>query len=690
MAMPVPKFPVLRVLAAAIFLLPTAGGVLDAEANGSTAPAADGRRGPPVSAESRTHATDGGNASDTLPPFIAEHISLYSLASDSSRVAELLDRWFVEAQGPSGPEEELAVATLWARARQPALALAALEAIPGGSELAPLASLARARALFAAAPDADGGVPVPSSLLRQATAAFWAACEQMNATVKRELWLDLRGLMTPNEAEEWVGLPAGPAACGHIRRLLDERAWRMAISADARLAVHYDRLFHARSLYVISKPRWTEDMLDMEGRPDSLEVDDRGLLYIRMGPPGGAYDCSDGISFAETWVYYRPDGPRVYFLAPVSRSKFVQVEDYRAQESLGAFWPALLNMGLGSSTSLDILFQERILDRTSNSCSAYFSGFGAPVPRATVPVGGRSALRSVRGNSTRRLEQLRAIEYGRYALQQLPDVPAMRPEVNLAYETLRFQNPGRDETTVWVIAAARAGDLTRAEDDGAVGYRIRTEIGLMADGQLTLRGDERSANRRESLGADDALVSRIPLELPPGRYPYTISVRDLNRDGIPSGNWIHDTVSVPEHQPALPDVSDLAMAADSGGTWSRDDRTFLAVTPTHVLGSDGVLHLYFEVYSIRPDGEYEVEVRVVGEKLRNEVYETPEAQLVFTLRYDDTMPTSAHPIGRQSLQLDLSGARPGTYVVAARAVDKATGVPSLPAVATVTVPGLAE
>jgi hypothetical protein len=460
----------------------------------------------------------------------------------------------------------------------------------------------------------------------------------------------------------------------------------MAISTDERLVLHYDRLYHARSLYVITRPRWTEDMMDMQGRPDSLEVDDRGLLYMRMGPPGGAFDCSDPVSFSETWAYYRPDGPRIYFLAPVSRSKFGQVTDYRAQESLGAFWGALLNLGYGSSGDLNYLFQERITFGGGNSCSAMTSGFGAPsrIPGTPGETALRRGARSARANSGRRREQLRAEDYGRYAVQQVPDVPALRPDVSLAYESLRFRNPSRDETTVWVIAAARSGDLVGIDGGAGVRYATRTQVGLMSAGRLALHADEVSVTSVEPLGGDDGLVSRIPIELTAGTYPYTIAVHDLNRVDVPTGNWIQDTLVVPDTRPAFPEVSDLAVAADSGGDWTRDGRTFLAVTPTHVVGPGGALHLYFEVYAFRAGGEYEVEVRVVAEKLRDEVYEIPENGVVFTLRYDDAMP--ADRIGRQYLRLDLSTAPPGTYVVAARATGKVTGTSSLPAIATVVVP----
>ena len=60
---------------------------------------------------------------------------------------------------------------------------------------------------------------------------------------------------------------------------------------------------------------------------------------------------------------------------------------------------------------------------------------------------------------------------------------------------------------------------------------------------------------------------------------------------VPTPIVYRDTLFVPDYSATLPVVSDLALAADSGGTWTRDGQTFLRITPGHVPGPDDVLHL---------------------------------------------------------------------------------------------------
>lgn len=128
----------------------------------------------------------------------------------------------------------------------------------------------------------------------------------------------------------------------------------------------------------------------------------------------------------------------------------------------------------------------------------------------------------------------------------------------------------------------------------------------------------------------------------------------------------------------LPRLSDVAVAADSGGSWSRDGRVFLEPDPAHRPGRDGSLHLYFEAYGLRPGAAYEVEVRVASDDLAERIFDLGPGETAFALRFPARAPEDGSP-GRHHLRLDLSGTPVGEYLLAIRLRGEG-GEPGLPAV----------
>ena len=133
----------------------------------------------------------------------------------------------------------------------------------------------------------------------------------------------------------------------------------------------------------------------------------------------------------------------------------------------------------------------------------------------------------------------------------------------------------------------------------------------------------------------------------------------------------------------MPELSDLAVAPDSGGDWSRDGEAFLKVDPRHVMGRDGSVHVYFEVYGIIPGRAYDVSVRVVPAESADELWVMPREALSFGLSFPSEMPeapSARQAVGRHYLRLDLSDTTPGRYLMAVRVTDLEAGIVSLPAV----------
>jgi len=264
-----------------------------------------------------------------------------------------------------------------------------------------------------------------------------------------------------------------------------------------------------------------------------------------------------------------------------------------------------------------------------------------------------------------------------FAVDSIPDAPEGRASLRFAWERLRFFDPSSGATWVWLLAAARGADLTPEVDaDGDNVYRLDL-MAVVRRGAGVFRDSVRTVVRlQRELGDEDAVLARVPVFVGRGEHPFTLVARDGNAADRPAGNWDHGSVTGLARS-NLPQLSDIAVASDSGGAWTRDGETFLAITPTHVTGSDGAVHLYFEVYEVRDGAPYSVEIRVVPKGLADRMWEIPVGKAAFRLSFASKMPASGR-IGRHHLRLDLTDTPVGAYVVGVRVTETDTGRQTLP------------
>jgi GWxTD domain-containing protein len=98
-----------------------------------------------------------------------------------------------------------------------------------------------------------------------------------------------------------------------------KRAVRDGISPEARVLEHYRRIHLARKRYGPPVPYYTVYGKKRVGL--EAELDDRGLIYVRFGPPHNFDDVSEELTEKEklrrgiqVWAYLQPDGRyHVYF-----------------------------------------------------------------------------------------------------------------------------------------------------------------------------------------------------------------------------------------------------------------------------------------------------------------------------------------------------------------------------------------
>jgi len=348
------------------------------------------------------------------------------------------------------------------------------------------------------------------------------------------------------------------------------------------------------------------------------------------------------------------------------------VYDYRL---LDAAWRALGEWNAASE--LDFVFPTGLDTISTGSLQNLYLSFQALDPiyvtRAyrMAPFNGSTLMQEL---SEDRSETLANVAF---AVDSVPDAPDLTPAISFTWERLRFFDPTSIETAVWLLAAARAGDLERsaADDRGSV-YRVILSATVQRGTAVTVDSSLTEVRSSRSLNNDDAVVARIPVSIGPESHPFTLVVRDGNDPEQASGNWSRGSVTgmLPSN---LPEISDLAVAADSGGTWTRDGVTFLAVSPQHVTKPDGELHLYFEVYGLQAGAQYEVEIRAVPSPDAQRIWAVQTGELTYRASFSSEMPGSSG-ISPHHLRLDLSDTPAGAYVLGVRVTDLDSGLQSLP------------
>ncbi|MDT8436465.1 MAG: hypothetical protein RRA92_06885 [Gemmatimonadota bacterium] len=622
-----------------------------------------------------------------VPSFVVRALEPFRVPPYGEKALRLIARWDAEGTLRTARDSLLAARVL-VRGSRFDEALSWLPAPAPGAKgargLDLLLRLERARILLAreGGRRAEPGAPPAPPWTLPGARDFLVACEAAAGETARELWIDLRALFTPDEADAWQEATSPAGRCEVARGALDERAIRSATTPDERLAMHYHRLGEARERYWISRPRWFKTASVWRGRPDSLEVDDRGLLWIRLGEPDDVVfttrePADDRPGIGEDWVYERAEGTWLFHLEPCDLKEGEPCfprSGYRLVESFGPL------AAPGSD------FHQRYVTRLALD--------PLPLRQLAFARGAADTLdamfNALETRARLRQAQMLARELHERAITEVPDVPDLRPDVDLAFQALRFWNPAEGRATVWFVATARAGDLEAEPDRTESGEERAVAVRLALGGPdgPVLRSSARRIAADRPLPEAAGLDVRLAATLAPGRVPFTFALRDAHA-GAPAGNWVQDTLDVPDHggpeSRPLPALSDLAVAPDSGGSWTRDGRVYLPVSAAHVTGPGGALHVYFEAYGIRTGGDYEVEVRLVPADEADRIWRLDREALAYRVEFESRMPEGGDRIGTHHLRLDLGGTPPGVYLLGVRITDALTRRPSLPAVTPITV-----
>ena len=606
-----------------------------------------------VSLESAGHDDFAERLSDRMDP---------RRALDSGDVEDLLSRWERTTGGPSGDWDWLTVARLWLRAGDAGRASDALRRVSTDGLAPGLIALERARIGFL---DGDPA----------AAAAYWEACGVADELSTLETWRDLEMLATPAETEAWDRfrrLPAGQRDdCDFLRRFWNQRASRFGVSTDERVALHYERLRFAVDHYtrrgraqdVAGSGRFNARL----GREGAPRFDDRGLLYLRLGPPDETARTigSDCYEPNVTWFYRFPEENRLYHLSPLGGN-----DNWWLLANLGEIFRCPVdgagNVGWDRNP---MIAQAPLLDRIPGEIlhDIYIS-------RASLDPEYARMAHQFNSNTSRFVELLQderdeTWDDGRYAVADVPERPDVRMDVGLLQEWIAFRLPMPERTRIWLLLMVSGEDIENIDPLPEGGL----EVIITA---LDERGRQEHVTRRMAYpDAGNDVVARFPLDLAPGSYETRVVVRagpprtpeDEDRSP-PSGAYLASSLTVPQFDETLPRLSDIAVSPDSGGAWAQTSAVSLSPVPIHATSAEGRLWIYFEAYNLTPGGRYTAQVRL----------EPRGGGPSYDLEFSGVAQPEGRIVTPSGLRLDLADSQPGRYRLSLTVRDQATGRVTLP------------
>ncbi|MCL7926242.1 MAG: hypothetical protein M8841_00515 [marine benthic group bacterium] len=654
----------------------------------------------PTGVEGQTMPTqvyfDLGNAGhEKLAKRISKKLELRA-DPDGDDVVGLLKRWEEETGGPVTGWDQVAVARLWIRADNPDSAQAALDLARNSGDVPEAALLLdEARIEFLRGnPDL-------------AAAAYWKGCRSADEAASLEYWLDIESLATPAEMEEWDRFRRLPVPqrdlCAQLRRFWAERSLASGLPLDARMSLHYERVRRAMDVYRRrggkKSPTFTNDL----GRPRNAMFDDRGLIFVRFGEPdrvtsfaGNPSLPSDIVSAEcyqpnESWAYDYPGATRVYHFSASGG-----IDDYWLIENLGLVYrcgnPTAGASGTGVRARLTPVNENRFVPMGTAAAlvltDLYMSrqGLDTRYAQAASRMSDRSAQVTLNSSGGKALEATKVLqeeriwtrEDGEFAISTIPERPEVKEDVRILIEELQYLAVDGDSSRVWLNGVVEGQNLTPAAEPGG-GYRYHVDARwVLVDefGELRRVQSSFEAVSRQRLGRDQSIPVRLAVELPAGEYRYTFIARDGfdgSVQGKPSGNFHRGQILVRSFAVAIPDLSDVAVASDSGGSWqpAGPGGTVVGIrpSPAHLTGPDGVAFVYFETYGLGPGARYTTHVRL--EPLDGDG--DP-----FDLSFPGEAPMEPGPRVGRVLRLDLSDSEPGTYRMSLSVEDDSRGERTLP------------
>jgi hypothetical protein len=237
------------------------------------------------------------------------------------------------------------------------------------------------------------------------------------------------------------------------------------------------------------------------------------------------------------------------------------------------------------------------------------------------------------------------------------------------YDLYTFRGPSAGSTAVIAAFAVPVNQLEREHHDGGIRYRFDVSFVLADTAQRTVRRamDSMYVAVPHALSGEHLLYTQVQLLAPPSVSTLQrVVMTDVTKPGI--GQLYTTPFTIPDYSGTDLMISDIALGVpDETGGWKRGDER-LALLPTSQFPG-GSFDLYYEIYNLPRNHEYETEVTV--EALDDSGQPKDDVAPVVT-RFSGIAETHPDGILPELRRVDTSMER-GRYRLTVTVKDEATG-----------------
>ena len=358
-----------------------------------------------------------------------------------------------------------------------------------------------------------------------------------------------------------------------------------------RLAEHYRRLDFAMRNYRLTSARRQYDIVERY-RSDQDQLDDRGIVHVRHGPPDDRVSyTAAGVEANESWRYRREGEDLVLHF--VARE---DVQDFRLVES--AFDV------LGFATTIAMRSTDEML-------SEYEHLEGVMRSREQLDPSYRRLFGAGRGSAAGLLTEERSVGRRGMRLGTTTDSWPLRfsAVVPGTVDAIAVGTADGGPLVHLVFAVPTTGLVAEPDGDG-VTYKVRLRAGALSLDAVPVATLDTTVRVQRSTALPDGeyLYGRIPLRVPAGPLVMRAAL-ETGRGGFVTAA---DTVRVMDPELPRPTLSDLALgtrriplawapSAEPDSAWFNPRAAFRA---------DDLMELFVEVAGVAPLAPYRLEIAV--------------------------------------------------------------------------------
>jgi GWxTD domain-containing protein len=458
--------------------------------------------------------------------------------------------------------------------------------------------------------------------------AYYEGAALADARTASEYRSDLVPLVADSGVAHLMGLTREPLALAlaHFWNNRDRLEFR---SQGERLREHYRRLHYARLHFPLTISRRFYGRLDAY-RSGSMELDDRGVIYIRHGEPSTRLrPFVFGAMPNESWKYSRADGDLLlHFSGGFDGNGGGDLYDYRLVQSV-------LDLRGAADAPQDQLLLSRQSLSPAYARMLNWGRYGAAHARALERSIGAAGI--MVGTTTDSYE----LQFSR-RLGVVADLIAVgrSSEGRLAH----------------FVFGIRADDAVSSTVGGETQYRVRVQL-------ATIDGRDRPVASLDTtlviryprpLARGEFVVGRASLTLPRGKWGYRAVLQQGDSAGVVLPR---DSVDVAVSVSGKLELSDLALGVQARSVpWITDASDTVLLAPSKIFRKGSDLELYYEVAGAAAGESYRHEITV----LKAETGRSDRRRPLVALAFEEAALDS---VIRSHRTVKLERLKAGSYVV---------------------------